>query len=109
MGIRTELSVRKTLTHSSARRASCVSLASVAGGRMTGNTRVWTRLALVGFLCAARLAAQERPPALMQISGVLTDQQGKALSDVQTVTFALYRDQAGSAPLWLETQTVVAN
>ena len=45
-------------------------------------------------------------PSLISFSGVLTDDNGKALSGVVGVTFAVYKDTQGSAPLWLETQNV---
>ena len=45
-------------------------------------------------------------PTLVQFSGVLTDVNGKPLTGVVGVTFMLYKDQQGGAPLWLETQNV---
>jgi hypothetical protein len=45
-------------------------------------------------------------PSLISFSGVLTDDDGKALSGVVEVTFAVYKDTQGSTPLWLETQNV---
>jgi hypothetical protein len=41
-------------------------------------------------------------PAMMKFSGTITG----APSRLVGVTFALYKDQQGSAPLWLETQSV---
>ena len=48
-------------------------------------------------------------PRLVQFSGVLKDRLGKPLTDVQGVTFALYKEQQDGAALWLETQNVVAD
>ena len=45
-------------------------------------------------------------PPLVNFSGVLTDVNGKPLSGVVGVTFLLYKDPQGGAPLWLETQNV---
>jgi hypothetical protein len=45
-------------------------------------------------------------PPLVKFSGVLSDLNGKPLSGTVGVTFALYKDQQGGAPLWLETQNV---
>ena len=45
-------------------------------------------------------------PPLVSFSGVLTDDHGKAPTGVVGVTFALYKDAQGGAPLWLETQNV---
>jgi hypothetical protein len=43
-------------------------------------------------------------PPLVKFSGTLTDLNGKPMSGVVGVTFALYKDEQGGAPLWLETQ-----
>ncbi|MBI3935284.1 MAG: hypothetical protein HY316_11395, partial [Acidobacteria bacterium] len=48
-------------------------------------------------------------PRLVRFNGVLQDAAGNALTGVQGVTFALYAEQAGGAPLWLETQNVSAD
>lgn len=48
-------------------------------------------------------------PRLMRYSGTLKERNGKTLSGVQGVTFALYRDQEGGSPLWVETQNVTAD
>ena len=48
-------------------------------------------------------------PREVRFSGVLEDGAGQALTGVQGVTFALYAEQEGGAPLWLETQTVEAD
>jgi hypothetical protein len=46
-------------------------------------------------------------PRLVSFSGKLTDVQGKPASQIEGVTFAIYKDQQGGAPLWLETQNVM--
>jgi len=54
--------------------------------------------------------AQEAPvPRVIQFSGVLRDYSGQPLAGVQGVSFALYRDQEGGSPLWIETQNVAAD
>jgi len=45
-------------------------------------------------------------PRLVNFAGKLTDNNGKPLSGVVGVTFLLYRDPQGGAPLWIETQNV---
>jgi len=45
-------------------------------------------------------------PRLVNFSGNATDAQGKSVSGTAGVTFAIYKDQSGGGPLWLETQTV---
>jgi hypothetical protein len=48
-------------------------------------------------------------PSLVNLGGVLTDQNGKALTGVVGVTFYLYKDSEGGSPLWIETQNVEAD
>ena len=45
-------------------------------------------------------------PNLMKFSGTASDLNNKPMSGVVGVTFALYKDQQGGVPLWLETQNV---
>jgi trimeric autotransporter adhesin len=45
-------------------------------------------------------------PPMITFSGVFTDVNGKPLTGVVGATFALYKDQQGGTPLWLETQNV---
>lgn len=48
-------------------------------------------------------------PHLVKFSGRVKDDAGQPKSGVIGITFALYRDQQGGAPLWLETQNVNAD
>jgi len=45
-------------------------------------------------------------PRLVKFSGTLKDVNGNVLAGAVGVTFALYSEQSGGAPLWLETQSV---
>ncbi len=45
-------------------------------------------------------------PTLINFSGTLSDTSGKPLTDVTGVTFLLYKDSEGGAPLWMETQNL---
>jgi hypothetical protein len=45
-------------------------------------------------------------PALVSFSGSLADLNGKPIASTVGVTFLLYREQQGGAPLWMETQNV---
>ena len=45
-------------------------------------------------------------PHLVQFSGAIKDARRAPDGKVVGITFALYRDEEGSAPLWLETQNV---
>jgi len=65
----------------------------------------------VGILlagCVVSLSAQQAAvvPPLVSFNGVLTDLNGKPLTGAVGVTFALYTEEQGGAPLWLETQSV---
>jgi hypothetical protein len=66
---------------------------------------------VVSFLlpfCSVLGQAQQAPigapvPRLVQFSGVVKDAPGRPVAGV---TFALYKDQEGGTPIWLETQNV---
>jgi len=45
-------------------------------------------------------------PALVSFSGTLIDLNAKPLTGVTGVSFLLYKDSQGGAPLWMETQNV---
>jgi hypothetical protein len=45
-------------------------------------------------------------PKLINYSGVLSDLAGRPLTGLHGVTFLLYKDQQGGAPLWMETQNL---
>ena len=45
-------------------------------------------------------------PTLASFSGKLTDLDGKPLTSLTGVTFSLYKDSEGGAPLWMEVQNV---
>jgi N-acetylneuraminic acid mutarotase len=45
-------------------------------------------------------------PTIIRFGGSVADANGKPLSGVVGVTFSLYADQQGGAPLWVETQNV---
>jgi hypothetical protein len=45
-------------------------------------------------------------PRLISYSGTLKDSAGRIVTGSAGVTFLIYKDETGSAPLWLETQSV---
>ena len=47
-------------------------------------------------------------PRLVNFSGKTID-QGKVLTGVTGITFAIYSEETGGSPLWLETQNVQAD
>jgi trimeric autotransporter adhesin len=48
-------------------------------------------------------------PPLVKFSGVVTDPAGKPLTGIVGVTFLLYKESQGGAPLWMETQNVTTD
>jgi len=66
-------------------------------------------LAASVWVCAA---AGQTPPAasavprLVRFSGTANDARGNPVGGVAGITFALYSEQTGGAPLWMETQNV---
>ena len=75
------------------------------------------RLAIgITLLCAlayAQPASLSNPsavvPRLVNFSGKAMDSQGRTISGSAGITFAIYSEQDGGAPLWIETQTVTVN
>ena len=72
-------------------------------------------VAVLVILLASALSVSAQPsaspsdaaiPTLVNFSGVLTGSNGKPLTTITGVTFSLYAEQNGGAPLWLETQNV---
>jgi hypothetical protein len=55
---------------------------------------------------ADAVLSQDTVPRLIQFNGVLEDSMGKPLTGVVGISFGIYREQSGGAPLWLETQNV---
>jgi hypothetical protein len=76
------------------------------------NTLKSLRVCIVIVLLCSLVGAQSTNssntvvPMLVQFSGVVTDGNGKPLTGMVGVTFSLYREQQGGAPLWIETQNV---
>jgi hypothetical protein len=66
------------------------------------------------FLCLLSSASAQQSsansatvvPTLVNFTGVLTDASGKPLTSAVGITFSLYKDSEGGAPLWIETQNV---
>ncbi|HXM99007.1 MAG TPA: tail fiber domain-containing protein [Candidatus Dormibacteraeota bacterium] len=55
---------------------------------------------------AASGTAASPVPHLIRFTGTLLDRQGQPLKGPVAVTFSLYAQQSGDAPLWMETQNV---
>ncbi|MGB7555053.1 MAG: tail fiber domain-containing protein [Candidatus Korobacteraceae bacterium] len=66
---------------------------------------------LLSVSISAQQTATTSVPNLIRYSGTLKDSQGAALSSSAAVgvTFSLYKQQEGGAPVWMETQNVTAD
>jgi hypothetical protein len=53
--------------------------------------------------------ADSAVPRLVNYAGVAKDENGKAMKGVIGATFAVYAEQDGGSPLWMETQNINAN
>jgi trimeric autotransporter adhesin len=82
--------------------------------------RLCIRCVVVGFLSLAlsltQMAMAQTPaqtasalPRLVRFGGTAKDLNGSPLTGVVGITFALYSEQTGGAPLWLETQNATAD
>jgi hypothetical protein len=73
-------------------------------------TRIGISATILLLACALSAVAQQSSdvtvPTIVNFSGTLTDVNGKPLTGIVGVTFYLYQDQQGGAPLWIETQNV---
>jgi hypothetical protein len=58
---------------------------------------------------AAAGSASATVPRLIQFSGAARDGGGKPLTGTIGITFFLYKEEQGGAPLWIETQNVQAD
>ncbi|MGA2738384.1 MAG: hypothetical protein ABSG65_13165 [Bryobacteraceae bacterium] len=65
-------------------------------------------MALCGGAHAQTTPAASALPRLVRFSGTAKDAGGNPVTGVTGVTFALYAEQTGGAPLWSETQSVQA-
>jgi hypothetical protein len=79
------------------------------------SVRAYFCAGLLLFVCSPTMVGQQSPltatsaavvPQVVNFSGVLTDLNGKPLTNITGVTFLLYKEEHGGAPLWLETQNV---
>jgi hypothetical protein len=68
-------------------------------------------LMLGGFLNAQQSVSlpSTAVPRLVNFSGKAVDAQGKTITGIAGVTFAIYADQFDGAPLWMEIQNVQAD
>src|ERR1035437_1303503 len=71
---------------------------------------VFVLLSLISA-CLAQQSATSAVPNLITYSSTLNDASGGATLSARTVgvTFAIYRQQDGGAPIWLETQNVTTD
>jgi hypothetical protein len=55
------------------------------------------------------VAGERVVPSLVKYAGTLCGIDGKPLTGTQGLTFLLYKEESGGAPLWMETQNVQAD
>src|SRR5450432_2968843 len=71
--------------------------------------------ALMLMACLLPVSAQQPAvngsvvPSMVKFTGAVTDLSHKPLTGTVGVTFSLYKDADGGAPLWMETQSVQAD
>ncbi len=74
------------------------------------STSMFLTISMFCSLVAAQQGASTQSsapvPRLVTFIGKTTDFQGKPISGIAGVTFAIYKEQYEGAPLWLETQNV---
>jgi hypothetical protein len=79
------------------------------------HVRSWSAVPFAILLVCSLLSAQQTSsqsavvPRLMNFSGKAIDAQGKTISGIAGVSFAIYKDESGGSPLWLETQNIQAD
>ncbi|MFZ0284743.1 MAG: hypothetical protein WAL32_05890, partial [Terriglobales bacterium] len=65
---------------------------------------------LCGFLGSqAQTQSPAVIPQLVSFSGIVLDAQGKPIAGIAGVTFSIYSEKYDGAPLWMETQNVIAD
>ena len=70
---------------------------------------------IVGFSCllsgqqGASVQTASVVPQLVNYSGKALDSAGKPVAGIAGATFAIYAEQSGGAPLWMETQNIQAD
>ncbi len=62
---------------------------------------------LLALVCSAQQITGTAVPNLIRYGGTLRDINGVPVAASTEVTFAIYRQQDGGAPIWLETQNVI--
>ncbi|HEY3972976.1 MAG TPA: hypothetical protein VGM18_08225 [Candidatus Sulfotelmatobacter sp.] len=66
-------------------------------------------LSNLSLTAQAQSATQNTVPRLVRFSGTASDLNGNPMTGAVGITFLLYAEQTGGAPLWLETQNVQAD
>ncbi len=65
--------------------------------------------ALMPLMAQSAASANSVVPGMVKFAGTLNDVNGKPITGTVGVTFLLYAEQTGGAPLWMETQNVQAD
>ena len=67
------------------------------------------RIGVAVWLVCSGLAAAQTPPQLIPFTGIALDVTGHPLAGAVAITFAIYEEQTGSVPLWVEIQNVATD
>ncbi len=67
---------------------------------------LWLSSLLSAQQAAVSTSSVAAVPRLVNFSGKAIDAEGKAIPGVTGITFAIYGEQYGGSPLWIETQSV---
>ncbi len=81
--------------------------------KVAGKRNAFARMALVVIVITCAAVAQVPTansvvPRLVNYTGVAKDADGKPVKGVIGATFAVYAEQEGGAPLWMETRNITA-
>jgi hypothetical protein len=79
-----------------AKKLSCRMAGSLLVALMAASTLTYAQTAAVNPVV----------PNIVNYNGTLADASGKLLTAISGVTFSLYKDSEGGAPLWMETQNI---
>ena len=67
------------------------------------------RIGVAAWVVSTGLAAAQSPPQLIPLNGMAIDVAGQPRAGVMAITFAIYEEQIGGVPLWVEIQSVATD
>ena len=67
------------------------------------------RIGVAAWVVCTGLAAAQSPPQLIPVNGMAIDVTEQPRAGVMAITFAIYEEQTGGVPLWVEIQSVATD